>query len=175
MYSHQTPRRPIVNSARQRSIAYLTILVTSLVFMVGCGQKYIKGTKIKFSKPKQELAQVVEQYRVAVEKRDVATLRKLASLNYYENGSTTTNPKDDYDYNGLEKVLADLKNTVRKVKYEITITDIEVFGKSARVEYEYRSQYLFANGEQDVWATAADKNRLELRKERGSWRILAGM
>ena len=145
------------------------------MLMTGCGQKYIKGTKIKFSQAKQELAQVVEKYRVAVEKRDVDTLRSLASLNYYENASTTTNPKDDYDYNGLEKVLADLKNTVRRVKYEITITDIEILGQSARVEFEYRSQYLFANGEQDVWGTAADKNRLEFRKERNSWRIIAGM
>ena len=146
-----------MNSAKQRSVARLFIMSVTLMVLGGCGQKYIKGTQIKFSESKQELADVVEQYRVAVEKRDVDSLRKLASLNYYENGSTTTNPKDDYDYNGLEKVLADLKNTVRKVKYEITITDIEVFGQSARVEFEYRSQYLFANGEQDVWATAADK------------------
>ncbi len=135
----------------------------------------MKGTEVAYSDEKQGVADIIESYRVAVEKRDVDTLRALTSLDYYENGSTTNSPDDDYDYNGLEKVFAELKNTVRAVKYEIKIKAIEVIENEARVDYSYRGQYLFAAGEEDRWATVSDDNRLTLRKESGSWRILAGM
>jgi hypothetical protein len=141
----------------------------------GCGSRYISGTKISYSAERAELAQVVERYRQAVEQRDADVLRKIASLNYYENASTTTNATDDYDYNGLEKVFADLKNTVRTVKYKIDLKEITIMGQNARVDYEYKSQYLLATGEQDQWATKADKNRLTFRLEDGEWRITGGM
>ncbi len=107
----------------------------------GCSPKFVKGTEVTYSDEKQGVADVIERYRVAVEKRDVDTLRSLTSLDYYENGSTTTNPDDDYDYNGLEKVFAELKNTVRAVKYEIKIKAIEVIENEARVDYSYRGQF----------------------------------
>lgn len=151
------------------------LLVTSVSTLVGCGKRYVKGTTVKYSAEKQQLADVVEQYRQAVERRDADALRKMASLNYYENASTTTKAEDDYDFNGLQKVLADLKNQVKAVKYSISIKDIHILGETARVDYEYKSQYLIAVGEQDRWATHGDKNRLTFRREEGEWRILAGM
>ena len=45
----------------------------------------------------------------------------------------------------------------------------------ATVDYAYRSQYLVTVGEQDKWATAADRNRLSMRMEDGRWRIVSGM
>ena len=41
---------------------------------------------MKYGAEKQQLADVVEQYRQAVERRDADSLRKMASLNYYANG-----------------------------------------------------------------------------------------
>ena len=151
------------------------LLVVSAASLVGCGKQYVKGTTVKYTAERQQLADLVERYRRAVEMRDAESLRKMASLNYYENGSTTTKAEDDYDFNGLQKVLADLKNQVKAVKYAITIKDIHVLGETARVDYEYESQYLIAVGEQDRWATHGDKNRLTFRREEGEWRILAGM
>ena len=152
-----------------------TLLIASVSSLAGCGSRYVKGTTVAYSAEKQELADLVERYRRAVESRDTDSLRKMASLNYYENGSTTTKAEDDYDFNGLQKVLADLKNQVKAVKYSISIKDIHVLGETARVDYEYKSQYLIAVGEQDRWATHGDKNRLTFRREEGEWRILAGM
>ena len=152
---------------------FVGILVS--VIMAGCGERYVKGTQIKFSPEKQEIADLVEQYRLAVEQRDVDALRTMASLKYYENASTTTDPTDDYDYNGLEKVLAELKNTVKTVKYSVKIKEIDIIGEAARVDYEYESQYLLALGDQDRWATRTDKNRLLFTREDGEWKIRSGM
>ena len=72
-------------------------------------------------------------------------------------------------------MLSELKENVKAVKYEIDITDIQVTRDTARVDLEDRGQYLFVVAGQERWQTSADKNRLNLRKENGQWRILSGM
>jgi len=146
-----------------------------LLGALGCAPKYVKGTEITYTPEKQAVADVIERYRQAVETRDVSVLRTLASDGYYENGSTTSDPVDDYNRAGLEKVLEDVKALVKAVQYQIEITTIDVLGDQAYVDFDYQSQYLFSSGEQDKWATANDKNRIALRLEKGQWRIVSGM
>lgn len=150
-------------------------LCAGLLATTGCSPKYVKGTKVEYSEEKQALADVVERYRMAMETRDVEALRRLASRDYYENASTTTDPSDDYGYQGLERVFADIENTVKEVRYTIDIKSIDVLGDAATVDYEYTGQYLFTVGERDRWETVTDKNRLTLRREEGDWRIVNGM
>lgn len=156
------------------------IIIISLLIAVGtvfsaCAPRFVKGTQVEFSSEKQAVADTVEHYRVAVIQRDARALRALTSDSYYENGSTTVVASDDYDRNGFEQVLTELKEDVKAVKYDIDITNIEVLNDIAEVDVEYRGQYLFVVAGQERWATAADKNRLTLRKENGAWRILSGM
>ncbi len=150
-------------------------LMVLLLLMLGCAPKYVKDTEIDYTPERQEVADVIEVYRQAVEARDTEKLRTIAATGYYENGSTTDDPSDDYDYTGLEEVLADVKKLVKAIRYEISITAIDVVGDAAYVDFDYTSQYLFTAGEQDKWATAADKNRIMLRREKGKWRIVSGM
>lgn len=153
------------------------IAAASLAALVvsACGPGYIQGTRIEATPERQAVAEVVERYRQAVEQRDVEALQRLASSDYYENGSTTEDPGDDYDFNGLLKVLGDIKGHVKAVKYQIDITDIQILGDQASVDFDYRSQFLFASGEQDHWETATDRNRLSFKRENGAWRIVSGM
>lgn len=159
----------------KRTLPWFVLALALSAGVVGCGPQYVRGTKIEYSAEKQAVADLVERYRVAVENRDSDMLRALASRNYYENASTTDDPADDYDYQGLVAVLSDLRNSIKEIKYEIDIKSIDVLPESAIVDYEYRSHYQFTTGEQDKWATAADKNRLTLRRESGEWRIVSGM
>ena len=151
-----------------------TLLLASTM-LVACGPRYVTGTEIEYSETKQEIALLVERYRVAMEQQDVEALRSIASRDYYENASTTTDASDDYGYDGLERVFVDLENTVKAVKYKIEVSGIDVMGKSATVNYNYESQFLYTVGERDQWGTKRDKNRLTLRREKGNWRILSGM
>jgi hypothetical protein len=160
---------------RLRSINQFLLLGMLCSINFGCSPKYIKGTEVVYTAEKQSIAEVIERYRQAVVERNTDALRALASTSYYENASTTIDPSDDYDRNGFEKVLSELKENVKAVKYEIDITDIEVAKDTARVDLEYRGQYLFIVAGQERWQTSADKNRLSLRKESGEWRILSGM
>lgn len=140
-----------------------------------CGPRYVQGTEVEYSPEKAEIAQVIERYRQAVVLRDTQALRELTSDGYYENGSTTVDAADDYDRSGFEKVLSQLKENVKAVKYDIEIADIEVKATMARVDYSYKGHYLYVVAGQERWKTAADKNRITLRKEGSTWRILSGM
>ncbi len=154
----------------------MRLLLLSLALLSpACTPAHVKGTEIEYTAERQEVADLVERYRLAVESRDADALKGLASERYYENGSTTSEPADDYDYRGLQTVLDDVKSLVKAVQYEIKIQAIEVVGKAAYVDYDYTSQYLFTAGESEKWATNNDRNRLTLRREKGEWRILSGM
>ncbi len=143
--------------------------------LLGCAPSYVKGTDIEYSPERQALADIVESYRKALEERDQQTLMRLADDKYYENGSTTSEPSDDFDYKGLKRVTSDLHELVKAVKYQIKITSIDLYDERATVDFEYEGQYLFSAGEQDKWATAADKNRLTFRKKGKEWLIISGM
>ncbi|MEZ4474560.1 MAG: hypothetical protein R3F60_27995 [bacterium] len=145
------------------------------LFSSGCGPRYVKGTEIEYSSQKQELADLVERYRVALVQRDADALRAMVSRGYFENGSTTSDPSDDYNHDGLMKVLDDLKSEVKAVRYDIQIKDIAVYDQQATVDFEYESQYLIGVGDQDRWSNKSDKNRLTFRKEKDGWRIVSGM
>jgi len=151
--------------------------VTLLLGLAGtaCGPRYVTGTQVEYSDEREAVAAVVERYRVALEQRDADTIRKLTSKSYYENGSTTDDPNDDYDASGLEKVLGALKANVKTVRYAIEMTSIEVAETLASVDYEYNAEFMYTVGEQDRWGTTNDKNRLTLRLEDGHWRISSGM
>ncbi len=159
----------------RRSTLSRVLTAALLISTAACGPRYVTGTKVDYSDAREEVSHVVEHYRQAMESRDQNALRSLASKNYYENGSTTDDPNDDYDVLGLEKVLGELKTTVKAVKYAVDITAIEVVEDAASVDFEYKAQFLYTVGEQDRWGTSSDKNRLVMRRENGDWKIVSGM
>jgi hypothetical protein len=146
------------------------------LMITGCTPAFVRGTDIEYSPEGQRIADFIEKYRVALELRDFDTLKDMVSSNYYENGSTTDDPSDDYDFTGFLNIAQDMKTRVKAVKYQIKITSIDIMDKTAAVDLEITGQYLFTHQEQDRWETYADKNRLTLSKDKmGHWRILSGL
>lgn len=156
-------------------VAQSLFAVTLLFSAAACGPRYVTGTKVEYSDEREAVAAVVERYRVALEQRDTNALRALVSKSYYENGSTTDDPNDDYDAAGLEKVLGELKGNVKTVRYSVEISDIQVNEEFASVDFDYKAEYLYSLGEQDRWGTTNDKNRMTMRLEDGHWRISSGL
>lgn len=153
----------------------LTLAAALTVTAQACSPAYVRDTKIAYSVEKQEIADMIERYRVALEARDVNALRGLTSDGYYENASTTDDPSDDYDAQGLDEVFGKLKRQVKAVKYAIKINAIDILDNTAAVDVEYSGQYLFTYDERDRWSTHTDKNRITLRREEGGWRIVSGL
>ena len=166
---------PIVPQRRFHLCLWMMSLVMICVSW-GCTPTFVKGTEIDYTPEKQEVADFIERYRQAIEQRDFNTLKDMVSSNYYENGSTTSDPSDDYDFAGFLKILNDMSQTIKAVKYTIKINNIEVMKSSAAVDLEYSGQYLFTHHEQDRWETYADKNRITLGKNKlGHWKIMSGL
>ena len=158
-----------------RLVWTLVVLLTLSSGISGCSPAYIQGTEIDFSPEKQEVADIVELYRSAIERRDTDALSALVSKNYYENASTTNDPQDDYNHDGLLKVLGRVSARVKAIRYELKITAINIYDGTASVDFDFTGQFLFTSGEQDRWATYADKNRLTFERVQGDWRIVSGL
>lgn len=145
------------------------------LLLSACGPRFVKGTEIEYTPEKQAIANLVERYRKAMSNRDSATLKAMVSRNYYENGSTTSDPRDDYGYTGLSRLLEDLKSKVKEVRYAVSIRAIDIYATTATVDYDYEAQYLYEAGREERWANRIDHNRLTFRKEEGTWRIIGGL
>lgn len=157
-------------------LQFIALLCLTLIFSSACTPAFVKGTEIDYTPEKQEVADFIEKYRTALEQRNFSLLKDMVSSNYYENGSTTNDPSDDYDFSGLVEILQEMKQSVKAVKYSIKIIKIDVLERSAAVDLEYSGQYLFTQNERDRWETFADKNRLTLGKDKlGHWKIMSGL
>lgn len=152
------------------------LLALSLgLLLAACGPRYVKGTEIEYTPEKQAIANLVERYRKALSDRDASTLKSMISRNYYENASTTSNPRDDYGYDGLNRLLEQLKSKVKEVRYAVTIKAIDIYENTAIVDFDYEAQYLYEAGPDERWANRIDRNRLTFRMEEGKWRIIGGL
>ncbi|MBM4396736.1 MAG: hypothetical protein FJ087_13730 [Deltaproteobacteria bacterium] len=154
------------------------IPLAALLALAACGPKFIKDTKVEDTPQNREIAALVERYRVALEQRDVASLKELVSRTYFSNAGTTADPSDDYGYEQLEqKVLPELRESVKQVQYSISLRKIEVNKEKdhATAEFEYYYKVSYVDGGKDRWIAKSDFDRLDFAKEDGVWRIVAGL
>jgi hypothetical protein len=142
----------------------------------GCAQKqYIPGTTVSDSEANRDILKTVEQYRQALEARDVDRLLMLASERYFED-SGTPRADDDYGYDGLKQVLTSQLARVRSLRYYIQYRNIRVDGDRAEVE-------VFLNGAFELLSEAGERYRrvndyhrfLLEHTTKDRWRFLSGM
>ena len=147
-----------------------------LVGLTGCASSLMPGTRVKDTRQNREIRDVVEAYRVAMEQRNVEALRRMVSMKYFENFSTTDDRDDDYGYDHLiQKVIPKLRDNIKKVQYRIVLRKVVVEGDRASAEYEYYWKFLYTEGGRENWVAANDFNRLDFVREQGAWKIAAGL
>ena len=71
---------------------------------VGCHTQYIPNTDVEDTDENRRIVQFCEEYRKAVEARNIAILLKLAHPTYYEDGGNL-DAADDLDFAGLREYL----------------------------------------------------------------------
>lgn len=148
----------------------------SLLFLIACGPAMIPGTQIEDTPENREIADLVEKYRVAVEHRDIATLKEMISRRYFSNAGTTSDSSDDFGYEQVEnRLLPELRDSVKSVQFVIYLRRIEVHEMHAIAEFEYFYKFFYVDGGKDRWASRNDFARIEFTKEDGVWRIISGL
>lgn len=151
-------------------------LLIPVVLLAACGPKYIEGTKVEDSDENRMIADLVERYRVAVEKRDFDGLKEMLSRSYFANAGTTADSDDDYGYDYVEsRVIPNLRDDVKSVQYRIMLKSIGFQGERAFAEYEFWYKFFYVDGGKDRWVSKNNFNRLEFIQEDGVWRIIGGL
>ena len=189
---HPTAPRQLLDSCstgeKTRSRTYTRMRFSARRFLIGgvaaaicmttlgCGVTLIPGTEVEDTPSNREVHSLLEEYRSALEARDGKRILKLVSTRYYENASSTDTAEDDYGYERLEQqVVAKLRDNVKKVQYRVLLKRVIIKGDRAYAEYEYVARYLFSEGGREQWKMLNDFNRLDLAREGGAWKIVAGL
>jgi hypothetical protein len=151
------------------------VLLTLFVAATGCSKSYIPNTDVEDSSDNRKVISFCEEYRHAVEDKDVGRLLKLASPRYYEDGGNVSS-EDDIDYDGLKDYLTATFVKTQTIRYEIRYRKVSFEeNKKVMVEYSYSASYRMPGLKGEEWKHTVADNRLELVPEGDSYKITAGM
>lgn len=141
---------------------------------VACSPQKIPGTEIDSTNDTRAVYAVVQQYREALERRDVPAVLALVAPGYYDQVGTP-DPADDLDRAGLEAALnADLPKA-ESLKVDFTMRRIDVSGDEAQAEIFFDSFYRVKTNTVSVPRRDSDVHRLRLKRLDGQWRFVAGL
>ena len=145
------------------------------VVLAGCAAKNIPNTDVEDTDGNRKVIEFCEEYRRAVEKRNIALLLKLAHPSYYEDGGNI-DASDDLDFAGLKEYLVAQFVETRAIRYEIRYRRVGEGRKSTvTVDYTYSASYKIPTEAGEIWQRKVADNRLELVPEGETFRILSGM
>lgn len=155
--------------------AAASFLVCLGLLSSSCSRDYIPNTDVEETEFNRQVVEFCEEYRHAVERRNVALLLKLADPSYYEDGGNI-DTSDDIDYAGLKEYLETRFREVSAVRYEIRYREVSR-GRNDRiyVDFTYSASFKLPTPSGAVWRRKVADNRLELIEQQDQFRIVAGM
>ena len=143
--------------------------------LLACSAQKIPNTDVEDTELNRHVIEFCEEYRHAVEQRNIGLLLKMADPRYYEDGGNI-DATDDLDYAGLGQYLKGKFKDTRAIRYEMRYRRV---GKgradTITVDFTYSASYKLATEEGDIWRRTVADNRLELRPVGESYKILSGM
>lgn len=175
---------------RQCTPGLLGLACLAMAVATGCGLQNIRSknlyddqdgfrigekAEIRDTTENRRILNVVAQYQQAVTNKNIETLRRLVSDDYYDNAGTTDTTEDDY---GMEEFLGHWEKIARhseSIRYNITVRKVEHKRGRVAVKYEFKYAYKIAVGENPTWDAGVNVNKLELVSSDGSWKIVSGM
>lgn len=148
-----------------------------LLAVTACTTKYIGNTRIEDTSENREILRVVENYRRAMDDRDVQRILDLCADDFFEDPGTPSDPSDDYDKIGLRTRLEATFAKVEEQRLRIDVRKIQLVDdeKRAFVEYRYDLRYRLNLPNSPEWRDATDLSRLSLQRHSEGWKITGGI
>jgi hypothetical protein len=173
------PARPrMLPSARTRIVDALRPLALGLLLAVGaigCNNDYIPNTDVEDTEEHRKVVAFCENYRHAVERKDIARLLQLTDPAYYEDGGNI-DASDDIDFAGLKDYLVTKFDDAQSIRYEIRYRRVTITDERVLVDFTFSASYRIPADEgDDVWQRKVSDNRIELVPHNDAFRIIAGM
>jgi hypothetical protein len=156
-------------------VSALFLAVGLSLATAACEHDFIPNTDVVDTDFNRRVIEFCEDYRHAVERKNVGILLKLADERYYEDGATI-DTSDDLDLAGLKAYLESKFKDVKGIRYEIHYRNISL-GRENQiyVDYTYSASYQLPTAKGDVWRRTVADNRLALVPQGESFKILSGM
>jgi hypothetical protein len=155
---------------------FAAALTALLAASAGC-DKTIPNTTVKDTPENRAVINFMENYRKAVEARDVGALLAMAHPQYLDDNGTPSGD-DDIDYRGLQKKLSRWRERVSDVRYEIKYRTIAREMDRVLVSYRYSASFRIAYDEEDQrWSRRIGENRMVLLYDdiQSRYYVLSGM
>ena len=158
-----------------------TCLALALALAAGCATT-IPNTTVEDTADNRSVVAFMEQYRKAMEERNVRRLLELASPHYLDDNGTPGGA-DDVDYETLRENLTLWAQRVDDVRYDISYRRIS-YAPNDRIYVEIRYGGSFhiqrPATDDEQWSRRLANHRLVLQKLRDpqgedEYRILSGM
>jgi len=152
-----------------------SLLVVALL-AVACTPKKIPGTDLDDTDDTRAILDVMEKYRLALEKRDAQAIVSLADESFKDDGGSA-NPDDDYNYQDLYTKLPDTLKRLGDIRLEFNVRKIELSEdtSSARATFTYTQSYLMP-GLQAKKQTDTEIKQMILKKvDKNVWKIVSGV
>ncbi len=141
--------------------------------LAGCGGENIPNTDVPDNAENRAVLTFVEDYRHAVERRDVGAILSLVSPRFFDDNGTISSD-DDRDFDALSEQLARFEQ-ILDVRYEMRYRNVTYRADRILVDYTYTASFKVATPQGDHWETRLRDNRLELVREDGEFRIISGI
>ena len=152
----------------------LVLLALALgALAAGCGPEVIPNTDVPDNAENREVIEFVEEYRHAVERRDVGGILALVSPRFFDDNGTIPND-DDRDFDMLREQLARFEELL-DIRYEMRYRRVTFRTDRVLVDYTYTASFKVATPQGDRWETRLRDNRIELAREDGEFRIVSGI
>ena len=146
-----------------------------LLLLAGCTHETIPNTRVEDNAANREVVDFVEQYRKAVETRDIATLLKLASHDYFDDMGTPAG-EDDVDYDTLKLGLVRLRQEVIDARYQISYRGLTYMPNDrVLVDLMYTGWFKVNTAEGPTWRRRLEPHRIVIAREDRDYRIVSGM
>jgi hypothetical protein len=160
--------RPVVIGAR---------LSAAVVVLgaVACSKTYIPNTDVEDTSRNREVILFCEQYRHAVEEKNVGQLLKEMSPGYFETGGSARN-EESADYEKVRDFLTGDFLSTASIRYEIRYRRL-TFTETNHiyVDYTYAAAWKLPGVKTDEWHHKVADNRLDLIHDGDSFKIMSGM
>jgi len=153
-----------------------TLVACGAALLAGCATKNIPNTHVEDTSANREVVDFVEEYRTALEKRDVQKLQRMASKDYFDDMGTPGGD-DDVDYGALTNALGRLREEVQDARYQISYRGVTYASQDrVLVDVLYTGWFKVESAEGDAqWRRRLEPHRLVLGREADGYKILSGM
>ncbi len=152
-----------------------SLLVVALL-AVGCTPKKIPGTDLDDTDDTRAILDVMEKYRIALEKRDAQAIVGLADESFKDDGGSA-NPDDDYNYQDLYTKLPETLKKLGDIRLEFNVRKIELSEdtSSARATFTYTQSYLMPGLQAKKQSDTEIKQMILKKVDKNVWKIVSGV